>query len=215
MGFCRRIRDMLASRSMPRNTVAPKFAYPNTGETVDRLCEGFRFTVRIRMGDHRAQLNVGDASVILIEPDANVSLKSSVMVRVEDVDTHYEHARRSGVKILRPPTDYPYGERQYNVEDFAGHHWCFSQSIADVDPRAWGGTPGRLCPKITEGRRRTPPPAAAYPQRATHPNLSTQVVKGRAKIVWQDLRRRYIPVLGDDSDRVPSSLASGRQRSNC
>jgi len=96
------------------------------------------------MGDHRAQLNVGDGAVILIEMDRNISQRASVMVRVEDVDTHHEQARRSGVKILRPPTDYPYGERQYNVEDFAGHHWCFSQSVVDVDPRDWGGTPGQL-----------------------------------------------------------------------
>jgi uncharacterized glyoxalase superfamily protein PhnB len=87
---------------------------------------------------------VGDGAVILIETTRNVSLKSSVMVRVEDVDAHYERARRSGVRILREPTDYPYGERQYNAEDFVGHHWCFTQSIADVDPREWGGTPGKL-----------------------------------------------------------------------
>ena len=122
----------------------PELAYPNIGEAVDRLCEAFGFTVRIRIGDHRAQLNAGDGAVILIEVHGDVSRKVSVMVRVEDIDTHYEHARASGVKILRPPTDYPYGERQYNVEDFAGHRWCFSQSIADVDPGDWGGTPGQL-----------------------------------------------------------------------
>ncbi|MBV8811364.1 MAG: VOC family protein [Acidobacteriaceae bacterium] len=63
---------------------------------------------------------------------------------MENIDAHCERARRAGVSIVREPTDYPYGERQYNVEDFAGHHWCFSQSIADVDPRDWGGTPGQL-----------------------------------------------------------------------
>lgn len=144
MRGCRSISVMLANRSMPRSTVLPELAYPSIGEAINRLCEAFGFTVRIRMGDHRAQLNVGDGAVILIEVDGNVLQKASVMVRVEDVDTHCEHARRSGVKILRPPADYPYGERQYNVEDFAGHHWCFSQSIADVDPRDWGGAPGQL-----------------------------------------------------------------------
>ena len=129
---------------MPQSSVLPELAYPSIGEAIERLCEAFGFTVRIRMSDHRAQLNVGDGAVILIEIDGNVSLRASVMVRVENVDSHYEHARRSGVKIHRPPSNYPYGERQYNVEDFAGHHWCFSQSIADVDPRDWGGTPGQL-----------------------------------------------------------------------
>jgi len=76
-------------------------------------------------------------------PDS-ARLRPSVLVRVEDVDAHYEHARRSGVKILRPPTDYPYSERQYNAEDFAGHHWCFSQSVAGVYPGDWGGGPGQL-----------------------------------------------------------------------
>ena len=135
---------MLSNRSMPRSTVLPELAYPDIGHAIERLCEAFGFTLRIRIGDHRAQLNVGDGAVILIEVDGNVSLKTAVMVRVNDVNAHYERARRNGVHIVREPTDYPYGERQYNAEDFAGHHWCFSQSIADVDPRDWGGTPGEL-----------------------------------------------------------------------
>jgi uncharacterized glyoxalase superfamily protein PhnB len=135
---------MLFNHSMPRSTVLPELAYPDIGHAIETLCKAFGFTLRIRIGDHRAQLNVGDGAVILIEVDGNVSLKSAVTVRVNDVDAHYERARRSGVHILREPADHPYGERQYNAEDFAGHHWCFSQSIADVDPRDWGGTPGDL-----------------------------------------------------------------------
>ena len=126
---------------MPSSIVIPELAYPDIGDAIDWLCKAFGFTLRIRMGNHRAQLNAGDGgAVVLIEPGRDVSLRASVMVRVEDVDAHYERARRSGGKILREPTDFPYGERQYNVEDFAGHHWCFSQSIADVDPAEWGGT---------------------------------------------------------------------------
>jgi uncharacterized glyoxalase superfamily protein PhnB len=135
---------MLSNRSMPRSTVLPELAYPDIGEAITRLCDAFGFTLRIRIADHRAQLNVGDGAVILVEAEGNVSMRTAVMVRVEDVNSHYERARRSGMRIVREPTDYPYGERQYNVEDFAGHHWCFSQSIADVDPREWGGTPAGL-----------------------------------------------------------------------
>jgi uncharacterized glyoxalase superfamily protein PhnB len=62
------------------------------------------------------------------------------MVRVEDLDRHYERARSHGARILGPPADYPYGERQYIAEDFAGHVWTFSQSVADVAPEEWGGT---------------------------------------------------------------------------
>jgi uncharacterized glyoxalase superfamily protein PhnB len=41
---------------------------------------------------------------------------------------------------VSPPTDYPYGERQYTTQDVGGHHWTFSQTISDADPAAWGGT---------------------------------------------------------------------------
>ncbi len=39
---------------------------------------------------------------------------------------------------MKPPTDMPFGERQYTVEDPWGHRWTFSQSIADVAPEVWG-----------------------------------------------------------------------------
>jgi len=61
-----------------------------------------------------------------------------VTVRVEDVNEHFEHARQRSARILKPPTDMPFGERQYTVEDPWGHRWTFSQSIADVPPEAWG-----------------------------------------------------------------------------
>lgn len=61
------------------------------------------------------------------------------MVRVANVDQHHARASERGAKILQAPTDQPYGERQYVVEDLGGHCWMFSQSIADVDPASWGG----------------------------------------------------------------------------
>jgi hypothetical protein len=33
-----------------------------------------------------------------------------------------------------------YGERQYNAVDFHGHHWDFTETIADIEPESWGGT---------------------------------------------------------------------------
>lgn len=135
---------MLRNRSIPRSTVLPELAYPNIGEAIYKLCEAFGFTLRLRIGDHRAQLNVGDGAVILIETYKNVGLKSAVLVRVDDVDAQYERASKYGLKILRELVDQPYGERQFVAEDFAGHQWGFSQTIFDSDPNDWGGTPGEL-----------------------------------------------------------------------
>jgi len=136
---------MRQNRSIPSCTVIPVLGYPEIGPAIDWLCNAFGFTLRLRIGDHRAQLNVGDGAVILSQRQlAGPEDFQSVLVRVDDVDLHLEHARNHGARVLSLPQDRMYGERQYNVEDFAGHHWPFSQSIADVDPLAWGGTHGQL-----------------------------------------------------------------------
>lgn len=128
---------------MPRAAVIPELPYPNIGEAIEWLCGAFGFTLRLRIADHRAQLNAGDGAIVLIEAGGEIGT-GAVMVRVEDARAHCERARSRGARITREPADYPYGERQYNAVDLAGHHWTFSQSIADVDPTEWGGTPGRL-----------------------------------------------------------------------
>jgi uncharacterized glyoxalase superfamily protein PhnB len=134
---------MLKNRSMPSCTVIPVLAYPDVGEAVDWLCDAFGFRVRWRAGNHRAQLSLGDGTVAVTALKDGESVDSSdhsVMVRIEDADGHHEHARERGAPILQPPTDFPYGERQYSAQDFAGRVWTFSQTIADVAPEEWGGT---------------------------------------------------------------------------
>ena len=76
------------------------------------------------------------------QPDGSVSAVSGheIMVRVAALDSHYERAQAHGAPILQSPTDFPYGERQYSVEDPGGHIWTFSQTIADIAPEEWGGT---------------------------------------------------------------------------
>jgi uncharacterized glyoxalase superfamily protein PhnB len=137
---------MLANRSMPRSTVIPELAYADVTEAAAWLCDAFGFTLRLGIGNHRAQINVGDGAIVVTEQhsDDGADHVHSVMVRVDDVDRHHEQAKQHGVKILRPPTSYPYGERQYTVQDLGGHVWTFSQSIADINPTDWGGTPGQL-----------------------------------------------------------------------
>ena len=141
---------MRSNRSIPRATVIPVLRYPDVTQAAAWLCNAFGFTVRLRVGtNHRVQLNVGDGAVILGElgpQDSNAPLSTghSVIVRVEDADAHYERAQKHGARITQAPVTHPYGERQYNVEDFAGHRWTFSQSVADRHPEEWGGTAEEL-----------------------------------------------------------------------
>jgi uncharacterized glyoxalase superfamily protein PhnB len=119
------------------------------GQAVDWLCKTFGFTEVWRAGGHRARIAFGNGVVIVADADAQYrravpnhdELRShAVMVKVEDANAHHEHARQRGARILSPPTDYPYGERQYSAVDLAGHHWTFTQAVADLTPEDWGGT---------------------------------------------------------------------------
>jgi uncharacterized glyoxalase superfamily protein PhnB len=140
---------MLSNRSIPSATVIPVIAYPDVNRAAARLCDAFGFSVRMRIGSHRVQLNVGAGAVVVREmrpneADAGLGMGHSIMIRVEDADAHCKRAREHGARITQEPVTHPYGERQYNAVDFAGYAWTFSQSVADVHPDDWGGTAEQL-----------------------------------------------------------------------
>ena len=128
-----------SNRSMPASTVIPVLTYPDVAAAAAWLCAAFGFRVRLRIADHRIQLAIGDGHVVAAA-GAAAPLGHSVMVRVPDLAAHHERACAGGARVLAPPTAYPYGERQYTAQDPYGHVWTFSESVADVDPAAWGGT---------------------------------------------------------------------------
>jgi uncharacterized glyoxalase superfamily protein PhnB len=136
------------NRSIPSASVIPVLIYPDVREAVEWLSAAFGFKERLQIGEnHRSQMTFGDGAIILGDvrgerrPPRAGEVTQSVMVRVEDARAHCEHARAHGARIVEEPQDFPYGERQYMAEDPAGHHWTFSQTLADVDPTEWGGTP--------------------------------------------------------------------------
>jgi len=137
---------VIPNRSVPPSSVTPVLAYADVAEASDWLCAAFGFRKRLQIGTHRAQLVFGDGAVIVTQrgethgDPQGAAATHSVHARVEDADRHHEQAARCGARILHPPTNYPYGERQYSAEDPGGHRWTFSQSIADVDPASWGAT---------------------------------------------------------------------------
>jgi uncharacterized glyoxalase superfamily protein PhnB len=137
-----------ANRSIPSATVIPVLIYPDVREAVAWLTAAFGFAERLQIGEsHRSQLRVGDGGAVIVgdvhrdrRPPRAGEVTHSVTVRVEDAAAHCERARAHGARILMEPTDFEYGERQYTVEDPAGHRWTFSETLDDVDPASWGGT---------------------------------------------------------------------------
>src|SRR5579859_6725336 len=124
---------MISNRSMPPGVIIPELAYDDVIVAAEWLCRALGFRERLRIGDHRVQLTFEGASMVVTERAADAAgdyATHALMVHVADVDQHHARAQAAGAHVLQPPTDYPYGERQYTLEDIGGHRWKFSQSIA-------------------------------------------------------------------------------------
>lgn len=130
---------MTTNRSMPPGAIIPELPYPDVLEAADWLSRAFGFKKRLQIANHRVQLTFGINSLVVIERGGSPASSFHVMVHVEDVDGRFERAKAAGARVIDPPADHPFGERQCVLEDIGGHRWTFSQSIADVDPRSWGG----------------------------------------------------------------------------
>jgi uncharacterized glyoxalase superfamily protein PhnB len=133
---------MITNRCMPPGTIIPELAYPDVLQAASWLCQALGFRERLRIADHRVQLIYAGHSIVVTELADHAHTADhahAVMVHITNVDEHHAQANAAGARRLHPPTDYPYGERQYSLEDIGGRRWTFSQSIADADPAPWGG----------------------------------------------------------------------------
>jgi uncharacterized glyoxalase superfamily protein PhnB len=168
------------NRTMPGCTIIPELVYDDVTEARRWLCDVFGLSERWHAGDHRAQLSFGDGTIAITEPQTSRALAGqvSLVIRVQDADAHWRRARERGATIIAEPQDHPYGERQYTAEDLGGHRWCFSQSIADLAPEDWGGTPGPALSARATGA------GAAAP--APGPQISVMLIvpDAEAAVAW-------------------------------
>ena len=139
----------IVNQSAPAATIVPVLVYDDVDKAIEWLCRVFGFKERLRASGAggritHAQLSIGNGDVMIgasgaeFRPPHGEEVSQYVLLHVEDVDQHFEQAKKLGARIVHPPTDMPFGERTYTVEDLAGHRWTFSESIADVAPEQWG-----------------------------------------------------------------------------
>ncbi len=138
---------MKPNRSVPPATVVPILSYPDVRAAVVWLSVAFGFVERTRIGEsHRAQMSIGaDGALIVAErrgemPAPDDGVAHLIRVRVEDVNAQFERARAHGARVLEPPVDREYGERDCTMEDVAGHRWQFAETVRDVAPEDFGCT---------------------------------------------------------------------------
>jgi len=58
----------------------------------------------------------------------------SVFFHISDADEFYEFHRASGVEIVQPPEDRPYGIRNYTVRDLYGYNLTFGHHLLNAGP---------------------------------------------------------------------------------
>lgn len=191
----------------------------------------------------------GGGTAVLVVGEAGIG-KTALLTQVAEMVSH-----RPGMRVLRARgveseavlafaaiadllcplherfVELPHGERQYSAEDLAGHHWTFTQAIADLTPEDWGGTTAR--PRLASSQDcsrpvavvtvvcheacRLPPPGPGPPARRA------QHAQARAGLVHSPTAgtlRRRLPgagiragVASPGAPAIPLSPEGGNQRS--
>lgn len=138
---------------MAEQRVIPMLSYEDVGRAADWIAKAFGFEETGRWTDDDGRvthLNMElDGGIFMLgwpSPDYQSPKRHAevckparkwsevpyvvdgVLVNVDDVDSHYERAKKAGAKILSELEDSDNG-RLYRAEDIEGHRWMFSQSI--------------------------------------------------------------------------------------
>ncbi len=122
--------------------ITPYLLYEDVGRALKFLARAFGFRkCGAQMSGSDGKINHAsmqlDGDLIMMGcPGSNYQnpkrlghVTQNLYINVEDVDKHFECARKAGATILEKPADTAYGHRRYGAEDPEGHQWYFAQEI--------------------------------------------------------------------------------------
>ncbi len=136
--------------------VVPMLSYADGASAMEWLSRCFGFERRERWLDENGVLTHGEMStgrglIMLATPSPDYEgprlhrshcsaaaawsvvpwVVDGVLVYVDDVASHFEHASEAGVSLLSDVESGPEGRLLYRAEDMEGHRWMFMQRTAD------------------------------------------------------------------------------------
>jgi MerR family transcriptional regulator, thiopeptide resistance regulator len=129
MDTIRRVIALLVYDDIPAAHDFLVEAFGFTPGSIHRDAEGRAVHGEVRAGDLEIWLHRAVAELRLTSPCALPGDSSGLVVHVDDVDAHYEHARAHGARVEGEPSDQPYGQREYGVTDPEGHRWWFAAPL--------------------------------------------------------------------------------------
>ncbi len=131
--------------------------YEDAAKAIDWLCKAFGFQVRLKVEGEdgrimHSELTYGEALIMPAQSGPNPNHPGfppaahprgiqgantqSLMLFVDDVNAHCEHARSNGATIIDEPKLHDYGpdywaDRSYGALDLDGHLWWFTERVRD------------------------------------------------------------------------------------
>ena len=122
--------------------ITPYLLYDDVGAALKFLSKAFGFQkygAQVSRPDgkiNHAAMKLGDDLIMMGCPGAGYrnpkrlgQSTQSLYINVDNVDKHFERAKKAGATILEVPADTEYGHRRYGAEDPEGHQWYFAQDI--------------------------------------------------------------------------------------
>jgi MerR family transcriptional regulator, thiopeptide resistance regulator len=100
-----------------------------TSGGLHRLDDGTVVHGEVRNGDAPIWLHRTAAESEMDTPQHAAMSHGGLSVRIPDVDAHYARVKAAGARIDSPPTDQPYGLREYGVRDLENHRWWFATPL--------------------------------------------------------------------------------------
>lgn len=120
---------MAAPKSAKLSTASPVFVVEDVKRSVEHYRTVLGFRVEFTHGDPASYAGIERDNVTVHLQMARDSKRkagqSAIYVFVTDVDALHRELKSRGANIVNAPRDYPYGMRDFDVQDLDGNSLCF------------------------------------------------------------------------------------------
>jgi len=140
----------MATKSVPEgyHAATPYLIVKGAAEAIEFYKRAFGATELLRMADPQgrvghAEIKIGDSVIMLADAHPAMGYRGprslggssvSILLYLEDVDTVFERAVKTGARALRAVANQFYGDRSGTLEDPFGHVWTVATHVEDVPP---------------------------------------------------------------------------------
>ena len=123
-------------------SIVPYLSYRDAKAAMTFLTDAFGFEKVQSFDDDQEMLQHGEMrfgnGVIMLGTAEAAKGSPGLYLVVEDVDAHFETAKKAGAEIVYPPEDTEFGTRRYRARDPEGHEWSFGTYAPSTEAPAWG-----------------------------------------------------------------------------